>query len=149
VTRTTQTVTAPTATTRTQTAPAFAGTGGTPAGDLGAAVAKVRGLGFSPVTTSTYDANQTLRVLIGARAAGAQQAFFFDGSKFLGTDAAATSGQLAVAGHGDTDVALRYGIYRPGDRTCCPSGPPQTVRFVLDGGHLVAQDPIPGTAARR
>ena len=151
VTRTTKTVTtaAPSSTTRTQTAPAFAGTGGTPAGDLGAAVAKVRNLGFSPLSTSTYDPNQTLRVLIAAKAAGAQQAFFFDGAKFLGTDAAAPSGMITVTGHGDTDVTLRYGIYNPTDRLCCPSAPPQTVHFVLDGGHLVAQDPIPGTVARR
>ena len=151
VTTTTKTVTttAPPSSTRTETAPAFAGTGGTPAGDLGAAVAKVRSLGFSALGTSTYDPNQTLRVLIGARAAGAQQAFFFDGAKFLGTDAAATSGMIAVTGHGDTDVTLRYGIYNPSDRLCCPSGPPQTVHFVLDGGHLVAQSPIPATVARR
>lgn len=151
VTKTTRTVTttAPTSTTRTQTAPGFTGTGGTPAGDLGAAVAKVRSLGFSPLGTSTYDPSQTLRVLIGAKAAGAQQAFFFDGAKFLGTDAAATSGMISVSGHGDTDVTLRYGIYNPTDRLCCPSGPPQTVHFVLDGGHLVAQNPIPGTVARR
>jgi hypothetical protein len=151
VTTTTKTVTttAPPSSTRTETAPAFAGTGGTPAGDLGVAVAKLRSLGFSPLSTATYDPNQTLRVLIGAKAAGAQQAFFFDGAKFLGTDAAATSGAISVAGHGDTDVTLRYGIYNPTDRLCCPSGPPQTVRFVLDSGHLVAQNPIPGTVARR
>jgi hypothetical protein len=141
--------------TRTAPGPAFTRTtGGTaPGGDLQSAVARLRGLGFTPLSTGTYDGNQTLRVLVGARTGSAdartQQAFFFDGSRYLGTDAAATSGRIAVTGHGDTEVTLRYGIYRPGDPDCCPSGTPRTVRFALDSGRLVPLDPIPAAAARR
>ncbi len=142
--------------TRTAPAPAFTRTtGGTPApgGDLQAAVAKVHALGFTPLSTAAYDPNQTLRVLVGARTGSAdartQQAFFFDGPRYLGTDASATSGQIAVVGHGDTDVRLRYAIYRPSDPDCCPTGTPRTVDFTLDGGHLVAADPIPAVADRR
>jgi hypothetical protein len=152
---TTSTVTS-TPPTRTAPAPAFTRTtGGTPAagGDLQAAAAKVHALGFTPLSTSVYDPNQTLRVLVGARTGSAdahtQQAFFFDGTRYLGTDASATSGQIAVAGHGDTDVRLRYAIYRPSDPDCCPTGTPRTVDFTLDGGHLVAADPIPAVADRR
>jgi hypothetical protein len=151
---TTPTTTAP-AQTRTAPGPAFTRTtGGTPAAsDLDSAVGKLRALGFTPLSTRTYDSGQTLRVLVGARTGSAdahtQQAFFFDGPKYLGTDAAATSGQIGVIGHGDTDVTLRYGIYRPGDADCCPSGTPRTVRFVLDSGRLVAVDPIPSLASRR
>jgi hypothetical protein len=153
------TVAAPTTTapaqTRTAPGPAFTRTtGGTPAAsDLDAAVGKLRALGFAPLSTRTYDSGQTLRVLVGARTGSAdahtQQAFFFDGPRYLGTDAAATSGQIGVIGHGDTDVTLRYGIYRPGDADCCPSGAPRTVRFALDSGRLVAVDPIPSLASRR
>lgn len=154
------TVTAPATTTapaqtRTAPGPAFTRTtGGTPAAsDLDAAVGKLRALGFAPLSTRTYDSGQTLRVLVGARTGSAdahtQQAFFFDGPRYLGTDAAATSGQIGVIGHGDTDVTLRYGIYRPGDADCCPSGAPRTVRFALDSGRLVAVDPIPSLASRR
>jgi hypothetical protein len=151
---TTPATTAP-APTRTAPGPAFTRTtGGTPAAsDLDAAVAKLRALGFSPLSTGTYDAGETLRVLVGARTGSAdahtQQAFFFDGAKYLGTDAAATSGQIGVVGHGDTDVTLRYAIYRPGDADCCPSGAARTVRFELDSGRLVAVDPIPSLASRR
>jgi hypothetical protein len=138
--------------TRRSPAPAFTRTtGGTQAGgDLGAAETTLARLGATAVSTSTYDANQTLRVLIGVRRNTTfQQAFFFDGTRYLGTDAKASSGKIAVTAHGDTDVTLSYGIYGAGDRDCCPSGTPRTVRFELDGGHLVALDPIPDTALRR
>jgi hypothetical protein len=157
-TTTTTTTTATTTTTtptRTSPAPAFTRTtGGTPAGgDLGAAVAKVRALGFTPLSTATYDSGETLRVLVGARtgSAGAhtQQAFFFDEARYLGTDASAPSGEIAVTGHGDTTVTLRYGIYRRADPDCCPTGTPRAVDFTLDGGHLVAVDAIPSVTDRR
>lgn len=139
--------------TRTAPAPAFAQpTGGTPAsGDLPSAVAKIRQLGFAPTSTATYGQNETLRVLVGSRsgASHTQQAFFFVGPKYLGTDSAGASGQIAVTAHGDTNVTLRYGIYRPADADCCPSAPSASVRFELDGGRLMAIDPIPSPTARR
>ncbi|HEU0315702.1 MAG TPA: LppP/LprE family lipoprotein, partial [Solirubrobacteraceae bacterium] len=73
----------------------------------------------------------------------------FDGPRYLGTDASAPSGQIAVVGNGDTDVRLRYALYRSSDPDCCPTGTPRTVDFTLDGGHLVAADPIPAVADRR
>jgi hypothetical protein len=114
-------------------------------------VTRLRGLGFTPVSTTTFAPDQTLHVLVGARqgAARTQQAFFFSGAKYLGTDTAAASGLITVTAHGDTDVTLRYGIYNPSDGVCCPSGAPVSVRFELDGGRLMALDPIPGAAARR
>ncbi|MGI8802345.1 MAG: LppP/LprE family lipoprotein [Solirubrobacteraceae bacterium] len=137
---------------RTSPGPAFTRTtGGTSAGgDLGAAETTLTRLGATPVSTSTYDPNETLRVLIATpRNASSEQAFFFDGTKYLGTDTKVSSGRIAVTAHGDTDVTLSYGIYRSGDRDCCPSGAPRTVRFELDGGHLVALDPIPDSSLRR
>jgi hypothetical protein len=150
---TTTTTTAPTTPTRTEPAPAYVTpSGGTPAGgDLQTAVTRLRGLGFAPVSTATFAPDQTLHVLVGGRTGSArsQQAFFFSGPKYLGTDTAAASGMIAVTEHGDTDVTLRYGIYRSGDADCCPSGAPVSVRFELDGGRLMALDPIPSAAARR
>jgi hypothetical protein len=148
--RTTATV-AP-AQTRTQPAPNVGPSGGTPAGsDLQTAVTRLRGLGYTPTTTTTFQPDQTLHVLVGTRTGTArpQQAFFFDGAKYLGTDAASSSGMIAVTGHSDTDVTLRYGIYRAGDADCCPSGAEVSVRFELDGGRLMALDQIPSAAARR
>ncbi len=154
---TTRTTTAPGTTstpppTRTATTPAFVNpTGGTPAGgDLPAAVSRLRGLGFAPVSTGTYDPSQTLRVLVGTRGGTrAQQAFFFDGARYLGTDATATSGRIDIVGRGDTEVTVRYAIYRPSDRDCCPSGAPRSVVFALDSGRLVAQGAIPSVTLRR
>ncbi len=143
--------------TRTGEAPSF--TGGTAAGGasagtgLSSAVAKLRSLGFSPLATSTYNAGQTLRVLVGARSGSAdqrtQQAFFFNGSRYLGTDARSTSAEIRVSGQSDTSVTLTYGLYKRSDPLCCSSGGTRNVRFQLDMGRLMAIDPIPSVAERR
>jgi hypothetical protein len=140
----------PQATTRTAPAPAFTQTGGAPAGGAAeqAALARVRALGFTPSSASTYAPNQTLRVLIGRRG-DSQQAFFFDLDRYLGTDTSVASGQVAVVGQQDTEVTLRYGLYGSADRDCCPSRGFRTVRFALDMGRLQALDPIPSLALRR
>lgn len=155
----TQTSAAPTAASKTRTAPAPAFTGGTSAaagssgGALGSAVAKLHALGFSPLATSTYDSNQTLRVLIGARSPTAderaQQAFFFDGARYLGTDTRGTSAEIRVAAQSDTGVTLSYGIYKRTDALCCSTGGTRSVRFQLDMGKLMAVDAIPSAAERR
>ena len=75
-----------------------------------------------------------------------ERAFFFDQGTYLGTDAAAASGQIAVLGHNDTEVTLSYGIYKPGAPS--PSGS-RRVRFALDMGQLSPLDAIPSVAVRR
>ncbi len=117
----------------------------TPSGALGAAVALLARKGYTPVATSTYDAANTLRVLIG-RASGGERAFFFDQGSYLGTDAAAASARIAVLKSSDTEVTLDYSIYKPGQPA--PSGA-RRVRFALDMGQLSPLDPIPGVALRR
>jgi hypothetical protein len=139
-TTTVPTVTNPPAQTRTATAPAFTETtGGTSSagGDLQAAVATLRTRGYAPVSTSTYDSGDTLRVLIGANG-GAEQAFFFDGTTYLGTDTKLPSRSIAVTGQTDTEVTLSYA-------TTAGSA---SVRFELDQGALTPLDPIPSSAAR-
>ncbi len=133
-------VTTPANQTRTGTAPAFTETtGGTsaPGGGLEAAVASLETRGYRPLGTSSYDPNQTLRVLIGSNGAR-EQAFFFDGTTYLGTDTKLPSRSIAVTGQDDTAVALRYAT---------TSGP-VTVHFELDGGRLTPLDPIPSAASR-
>jgi hypothetical protein len=134
-----------TTTTRTETGPAFVPTTPTPTGELGVAVALLQRKGYTPLATSAYHAGDTLRVLIG-RAAGGERAFFFDQGTYLGTDAAAASGQIAVLAHNDTEVTLGYGIYRAGQSA--PSTQ-RRVRFALDMGQLSPLDPIPSVALRR
>jgi hypothetical protein len=144
-TTTSSSETTSTTTTRTETAPAFVPT--TPgSAALTAAIAVLARHGYAPVTTSTYQAGDTLRVLVGRRADGAEHAFFFDQTIYLGTDASAASGQIRVLGQNDTEVTLAYGLYQAG--AAAPSGEAR-VRFALDMGQLSALDPLPSVAARR
>lgn len=147
----------PTATSRRSApAPAFTGQPGSSEG-LGGALRVLGAYGFSASDTSTYQADHTLRVLIGRRtgssAGYAQQAFFFEGEHYLGTDASDSSAAVKVVSEGDTEVTLAYALYRPHDSLCCPSGGQATVRFQLNDGRLQALDPIPpassATAASR
>jgi hypothetical protein len=145
---TASTPTGTTSTTRTAPEPSFTeGEHGAKAGTLPAAVAVVKAHGFTPVDTSEYHPNQTLRVLVGTRTGSGdgygQQAFFFLGSRYLGTDAKEPSAKLKVASQGDTEVAIAYPLYRRKDPLCCPSGGQRTVHFALDNGKLTALDPIP------
>lgn len=134
--------------TRTSSAPAFVGKkeeseAGSEA--LNAAVAVVKQHGYTPKGTSEYHGEQTLRVLIGVKAGSEgheQQAFFFLGGTYIGTDASKPSGYVQVTSQGDTEVTLAYGLYKTGGELCCPSGT-ASVRFQLNNGKLVAVDPIP------
>jgi hypothetical protein len=145
------TSTSSTATTRTETAPAFVGTNpasNTAAGRaLQAALAVLAKHGYEALGTATYDAGDTLRVLIGRQhASTSERAFFFDQATYLGTDAAAPSDQITLVGQNDTEVVLAYGIYRPG--ASAPSSE-RRVHFALDMGQLSALDPLPSVAQRR
>ena len=161
----TVTVTAPapaaTTGTSTSTAPVPTATGGDtvtapqPGGDqtsggLTAAEATVRRQGYTPTDTATYHPDQTLRVLIGVRTGSGdgynQQAFFFLRDRYLGTDTKDPSAGIAVVSQGDTQVTLRYPLYRPKDPNCCPSGGLRPVTYVLDNGRLEPQGTIPSAS---
>jgi hypothetical protein len=120
---------------------------------LGAALAALRAHGFSALDTSDYHADQTLRVLVGARqgsaAAHVQQAFFFVGGRYIGTDTSQPSANVQVVGQSDTEVTLSYALYQHGDPLCCPSGGHAQVHYALDNGKLAPLDPIPSAAARQ
>jgi hypothetical protein len=114
---------------------------------LPGAVAAVKGRGYTPDETSQYHSNQTLRVLVGTRTGSSdgydQQAFFFVGGRYIGTDTKAPSATVKVLSQSDTEVTLGYPLYRNGDPLSNPSGGQATVRFQLDNGKLTALDPIP------
>jgi hypothetical protein len=113
-----------------------------------AAVATLGELGYRPVTLKTYRPDKDLRVLIGRSDAG-RRAFFFNGSTYLGNDAADDSAAVEVVRAGNRSVALSYRLFAQGDRPCCPSGTKVRVLFRWDGEKLAPQTAIPPSAQRR
>jgi hypothetical protein len=139
----TKTVTA--TSTRTSSAPAF--TQPESQGHaLAAAVATVESQGYTPIDTSEYQPQHTLRVLTAAKTGTGgryqQRAFFFVDGHYIGTDSSQPSGSVKVSAQSETSVTLTYGLYSAGESACCP-GSQATVRFELDNGRLQALDPIP------
>lgn len=115
-----------------------------------AAVAILESRGFTPTRRATYRGDHTLRVLIGKPATGnpgGRMAFFFVDDRYIGNDGGGTSYRLSVGKQSDTRVALRYGVFSPGDEQCCPSET-RNVRFSWDGERLQALDLIPDAARR-
>jgi hypothetical protein len=138
-------------TTRTTTAPAFTKESTSAEGES-AALAVVKAHGYTAGDTSDYHPNQTLRVLVGTRTGSGdgygQQAFFFVGGRYLGTDAREPSASVKVVAQSDTEVTLAYPLYRPHDPLCCASGGKATVRFQLNNGRLVPLGTIPPVSSQ-
>ncbi len=135
-TTTTGTTSTGAAATRTASAPAFTRQGGSEAsaqGAAAAAAATVRAHGYTPNDTSEYHPAQTLRVLVGTRTGSgdgyAQQAFFFLGNRYIGTDTSRPSASIRVVSQSDTEVTLAYPLYRAHDPLCCPGGGSATVQL--------------------
>ncbi|HEX5225536.1 MAG TPA: LppP/LprE family lipoprotein [Solirubrobacteraceae bacterium] len=156
VTTRTATVPAPggtpaTATTRTAPEPAFTEHESHAEG-VGAAAALVRAHGYTPNNTGEYHSGQTLRVLVATRTGSGdgygQQAFFFLGNRYLGTDTKEPSASVKVVSQGDTEVTLAYPLYRPSDPLCCPGAGQATVHFQLDHGRLQALGRIPPASSK-
>jgi hypothetical protein len=139
------------ATTRSASEPAFVESGQKAEGAT-AAAAVVRAHGYTPSDTSEYHSGQTLRVLVATRTGSGdgygQQAFFFVGPRFIGTDTKEPSAKVRVVSQGDTQVTLSYPLYRPKDALCCPGAGQAQVRYQLNNGHLQALDPIPPATSK-
>lgn len=107
----------------------------------------MRSKGYTPDSTRSYKPRATLRVLVGTATGSAdghnQRAFFFVRRRYIGTDSAEPSANLAYVSQTRTTVRLSYGVYGPGSAQCCPSSH-RTVRFHWNGRRLVALDPVPG-----
>ena len=135
-------------TTRTATEPALAqNEAHSQAEGLAEALATLKSRGYTANESSQYHPNQTLRVLVGTRTGSSdgydQQAFFFINGRYVGTDTKEPSASVKVVSQNDTEVALAYALYRPGDPLSSPSGGQAVVRFQLNDGKLTALDPIP------
>lgn len=132
--------------TRTATAPAFTKESSSSEG-LTEAVNLVKAHGYTPQDTSQYHSAQTLRVLLATRTGSGdgydQQAFFFLGGHYLGTDTSSPSAGIALVSQSDTEATLAYHLYLPRDPLCCARGGEAKVRFQLNNGRLTALDPIP------
>jgi hypothetical protein len=137
--------------TRTSAAPAFTKEAASAEG-LSGALAVVKAHGFTANDTSDYHQGQTLRVLVATRTGSgdgyAQQAFFFVGGRYIGTDTSQPSASVKVVGQGDTEVTLAYPLYRPHDPLCCPGAGRATVRFQLNNGRLVPLGNIPPASSQ-
>jgi hypothetical protein len=97
--------------------------------------------GYVPVETASYDAQDTLRVLVGAQRDGrvpGQHAFFFNETDYLGIDATAPSARITVLAHSDSEVTLGYAI----------GGTVRAVQFALDMGAVMPLGPLPSATAR-
>jgi hypothetical protein len=133
-------------TTRTETAPAFTHEE-TKAEGLSEAQAVLQSRGYTASETSQYHPNQTLRVLVGTKSGSSdgygQQAFFFVGGRYIGTDTKEPSATVKVIAQSDTEVTLAYPLYRPDDPLANPSGGQATVHFQLNDGKLTPLGPIP------
>lgn len=171
-TTTTSHTTTPTTTTSTATTPAQTTTNGgtsapttthtasepaftqqeTHAEGTSAVAELVRARGYTPDNTSEYHSNQTLRVLVGTRTGSTdgygQQAFFFLGGRYIGTDTKEPSATVKVLAQSDTEVTLAYPLYRKGDPLSSPSGGQATVRFQLNNGKLTPVGNIPPAGSR-
>jgi hypothetical protein len=148
----TRTVTVPatTPTVATTTPTTAAGTTTTPPNphaplSLHAAELVLGARAFDVLTERDYRPDQQLKVLIGIRrmAVRAEQAFFFVGDRFIGTDTAAPSGAIEVLAQSDGSVTLGYGLYRPGDALCCASAGVARVTYTWNGTRLLPQGTIP------
>jgi hypothetical protein len=106
-----------------------------------AAVAQLRGQGFTTLKLSDYDFHAALRVLIGrpvGDSAGGSYAFFFNKGAFLGKDAPTPTTKLSVVKQTSSVVTLAY----------VTSAGRVKVRFKLSDGALKPLDAIPPAGER-
>ncbi|WP_131770680.1 protein kinase domain-containing protein, partial [Candidatus Protofrankia californiensis] len=96
--------------------------------------------GFTVTDSSGFARGRTLNVLIGRKADSPnvpqQFGFFFVGTEMIGKDFVEPSAGISVAAARETSVVLRYDLYEPSDKVCCPSGGNADVTFRWDGTKL-------------
>jgi hypothetical protein len=74
-----------------------------------------------------------------------QRVFFFDGTRYLGTDTATDSTSISdVSTVGPQTIGVTYANYLPSDPLCCPSGKPVTIKYYWTGSKLIPSGTPPG-----
>lgn len=149
----TRTVTVP-ATTSTTTTPTTPATPAAPSDpdaplSLQAAEQVLDARGFAPLSERDWRPDQPLKVLLGvSRSADprAEQAFFFVGDTFIGTDTKDPSASIEVVAQDGDSVTLSYGLFRPADQVDVPTGGSAEVTYGWDGSRLAPQDSIPSAS---
>jgi hypothetical protein len=102
--------------------------------------------GYSVLGERDWRPDQTLKVLLGISqddGPRAEQAFFFAGDAFIGTDTKDPSASIEVVAQQDDAIALAYGLYRPSDSIDAPTGGTAEVTYGWNGSRLAPQGPIP------
>ncbi len=112
-----------------------------------AAAAVVLAHDYTPEDLGQYHPNQMLRVLVGRLTGTAdgyrKKAFFFAGSRYLGTDVKKPSATIAVVSQSSAAVTIAYQLYRAPDTLENYSNGTSKVTFVLHHGHLSHHGWIP------
>lgn len=102
------------------------------------------GLSFSG---RPFRPHQPLKVLVGGRPEAAdvpgQQAFFFFGDRFVGTDTPDVSAEIAIVHQTSDRITLSYVLYKPNDGMSVPNGGRTQVTYRWDGTRVVPEGPIP------
>lgn len=75
-----------------------------------------------------------------------QHVWFFDGSRFVGTDAPNSSHYIVGVWRDEKTFAFLYVLYRQSDAACCPTGGGTIVRFRWNGKRVIRLDPLPPRA---
>jgi hypothetical protein len=74
-----------------------------------------------------------------------QKVFFFDGTRFLGTDTSTPSSAInSVEAAGSSVIDVTYANYKSTDPLCCPSGVPVTISYTWNGTSISASATPPG-----
>jgi hypothetical protein len=98
------------------------------------------------VDSSHFSDDKLLNVIIASAqdttGTTAQRAFVFAEGKFRGYDTKDPSAMIAVTSSAYSKMMLRYGLFDPGDDTCCPRDFAD-VGFYWNGTSLVPDGPFP------
>jgi hypothetical protein len=107
------------------------------------AVTLIRTNGYLPTHEADYDPRHELRVLVGYRNGdplGPRRAFFFVGTRYIGTDSTLGSSQLKLVKSGNRWATLAYGVYAPGGKDPISR---TRIRFDWNGASLAPAGVIP------
>lgn len=135
------------------TAPQITSTSAAPAGDpLTADPAVISSKGYTPAQGHAETSDGSGGTLYAWQATCTnsgdgycQKVFFFDGTRYLGTDTLNDSASITnVSTTGPQTIAVTYAHYASNDPLCCPSLQPVTISYHWTGTRLLPSGTPPG-----